>query len=97
MDKRKQRLLIGVGVAIVGYFVFKKYGAKWFAPKLAKPSVQTNGDQLNFLNASGGSDFIAQQYDPNTNSTWISYQGSSVVGYWQKGKIKEGTPIFGLT
>jgi hypothetical protein len=97
MDKIKQRLLIGVGFAIVGYIVFKKYGAKWFAPKLVEPSVQTNGDQLNFLNANGGSDFIAQQYDANTNSTWISYQGSSVVGYWQKGKIKEGTPIHGLT
>jgi len=94
MDKKKQRLLIGVGVAIVGYFVFKKYGAKWFAPKLVTPPMTNTA---NFLNASGSSDFVAKQYDATTNSTWISYQGSNVVGYWQTGKIKEGTPIHSLT
>ena len=94
MDKKKQRLLIGVGVAIVGYLVFKKYGATWFAPKLVTPPITNTA---NFLNADGDGGFVAKQYNAATNSTWISYQNSDVVGYWQTGKIKEGTPVHSLT
>jgi hypothetical protein len=95
MDKKKQRLLIGIGFAIVGYFVFKKYGVKWFAPKLAQATSKDEA-QANFLNADGNGGFVAKRYDASRNATWISYQNSDVVGYWQSGKIKEGTPIHGL-
>ena len=92
MDKKKQRLLIGIGFAIIGYFAFKKYGAKLFTPKLvAKPT--SDSQEANFLNANGGNDYIAKQYDPIRKATWISYQNSDVVGYWLSGKIQEGTPI----
>jgi hypothetical protein len=96
MDKKKQRLLIGIGFAILGYFVFKKYGAKLFAPKLAStPTSEDN--QANFLNDDGNGSFVAKQYDPIKKATWISYQNSDVVGYWLSGKIEQGTPIHGLT
>lgn len=96
MDKKKQRLLIGIGFAIVGYFVFKKYGAKWFAPKLVE-GTSSDSKQANFLNADGDGGFVAKQYDPIKKATWISFRNSDVVGYWQSGKIQEGTPIHGLT
>jgi hypothetical protein len=92
MDKKKQRLLIGIGFAIVGYFVFKKYGAKLFTPKLVEKPI-SDSQESNFLNANGGNDYIAKQYDPIKKATWISYQNSDVVGYWLSGKIQEGTPI----
>jgi hypothetical protein len=45
-------------------------------------------------------DFIAGGYDPRhqnpdgtVGATWISYDDSNVVGYWQKGRVQEGTEM----
>lgn len=86
----RKRLFIGIGVAVVLYF-----GFKYLLPKVIKPKINTNP---NFSNADGQSDdFIAQQYDASKNATWISYKGSDVVGYWQEGKIKQGTVVHQLS
>ena len=86
----RKRLFIGIGVAVVLYF-----GFKYLLPKVFPPKINTNP---NFSNADGQSDdFIAQQYDANRKATWISYKGSDVVGYWQDGKIMQGTVINQLT
>jgi hypothetical protein len=86
----RKRLILGIGLGVGLYF-----GFKYLIPKLFPPKINTN---VNFSNADGQSDdFVAQQYDASKNSTWISYKGSDVVGYWQQGKIKEGTVINQLT
>jgi hypothetical protein len=86
----RKRLFVGIGVAVVLYF-----GFRYLLPKVIKPKINTN---VNFSNADGESgDFTAMQYDANKKATWISYKGSDVVGYWQEGKIKEGTVINQLT
>lgn len=86
----QKRLLIGIGVSVALYL-----GFKYLLPKIFPPKINTNN--VNFLSADGQSDdFIAKQYDVSRNATWISYQGSIIVGYWQEGKIKEGTPIHQL-
>jgi len=92
MDFKKKRLLIGVGLAIVGYFVFKKVSEKIFVKK-------STNNQANFLNADGndnGGNFVAKQYDATRGATWISYNNSDVVGYWQDGRIKQGTIVNSL-
>lgn len=87
----RKRLFIGIGVAVVLYF-----GFKYLIPKVFPPKIKTN--ESNFSNADGQSnDFVAKQYDASRNATWISYKGSDVVGYWQEGKIKEGTFVHQLT
>lgn len=94
MLTKQQRLFIGVGGAIVLYFVFK-YGLKGIIGK--KPESQKN-----FANADGdlAGNFVAKQYDPlhvnpdgTKGATWISYNDSNVVGYWQKGRVQEGTEV----
>jgi hypothetical protein len=89
------RLAIGIGFAVVGYFVFKKIVLK-------KIMSKTEGNQKNFLNAdgNGGGLFVSKFYDANhknsdgtLGATWISYNDSNLIGYWQSGMIKEGTII----
>ena len=92
MEFKKNRLIIGISLAIVGYFVFKKVSEKIFNKK-------STNNQANFLNADGngnGGKFVAKQYDATRGATWISYNNSDVVGYWQEGKIKEGTIVNSL-
>jgi hypothetical protein len=87
---KRENLYIGIFVAVGLYF-----GFKFLLPKIFPPKIDTNA---NFSNADGQSgEFVAQQYDASKNATWISYKGSNVVGYWQDGKIKEGTVINQLT
>jgi hypothetical protein len=93
MEFKKNRLLLGVGLAIVGYFVFKKVS------EIVITKKSTDNKQANFLNANGngnGGTFIAKQYDATRDATWISYNNSNVVGYWQEGKIKQGTIVNSL-
>lgn len=93
LDFKKKRLFVGVGLAIVGYFVFKKLSEMYFTKK------STKDNHANFLNADGqnnGGNFIAKQYDATRNATWISYNNSDIVGYWQEGKIKQGTIVNSL-
>jgi len=86
----RTRLAMGVLSAVALYFSFK-----YLLPKVFPPKIDT---KANFSNADGQSDeFVAQQYDASKNATWISYKGSDVVGYWQEGKIKQGTVINQLT
>jgi hypothetical protein len=92
MEFKKNRLAIGIGLAIVTYFVVKKITEN----SLTKKSTN---NQANFLNADGngnGGKFVARQYDATRNATWISYNNSDVVGYWQEGKVKEGTIVNSL-
>jgi hypothetical protein len=92
LDVKKKRLIVGVGLAIVGYFVFKKVSEKIFTKK-------STNNQANFLNADGNnndSNFVAKQYDATRNATWISYNNSDLIGYWQEGLIKRGTIVNSL-
>lgn len=92
MEFKKQRILIGVGLAILGYFVFKNIVAKKILSK-------DSSGKSNFANADGGDGgFVAMKYDPsykNTDgtlgATWIGYNNSDVVGYWKKGFVTLGT------
>ena len=93
----KKRLLLGIGIAIVGYFGFKYVISKFTKPKIA-------GGNVNFIGANGDStELVAKRYDANyvnkdgsKGATWISYNDSDVIGYWEKGKIQEGEPIHTL-
>jgi len=92
MEFKKNRLAIGIGLAIVTYFVVKKITQNILTKK-------STNNQANFLNADGngnGGKFVARQYDATRNATWISYNNSDVVGYWQEGKVKEGTIVNSL-
>lgn len=92
MELKKKRLVIGIGLAIVGYFIVKKITENVLTKK-------STNNQANFLNADGnnnGGKFVAKQYDATRNATWISYNNSDLVGYWQEGKIKEGTIVNSL-
>lgn len=93
MLSNKKRLVIGIGLSVGLYFAFK-YGLK---NVFAKPVSAKN-----FANAEGElvGNFIAKQYDPlhvnpdgSKGATWISYDNSNIVGYWQKGRIQEGTDM----
>jgi hypothetical protein len=93
MLTNKQRLGIGIGLAVVLYFGFR-FGLK-------NVFVKKKG-QKNFANADGElvGNFVAKQYDPlhenpdgTKGATWIAYDDSNVVGYWQKGRVQEGTEV----
>jgi hypothetical protein len=91
MEFKKQRLLLGVGLAILGYFVLKNV--------IAKKMVSSDANKSNFVNADGSNNsFVALKYDPSyknpdgtLGATWIGYNNSDVVGYWQKGVVTLGT------
>jgi len=94
MLSNKKRLVIGIGLAVGLYFAFR-YGLK-------NVFVKRDTGKKNFANADGElvGNFVAKQYDPShvnpdgsVGATWISYEGSDLVGYWQKGKIQEGTDV----
>jgi hypothetical protein len=94
MLTNKKKLVIGIGIAIGLYFAFR-YGLKNVFVK--KPESIKN-----FANADGElvGKFFAKQYDPlhvnpdgSKGATWISYDDSNVVGYWQKGRVQEGTEM----
>lgn len=97
MQVKKQRLIIGIGVSVLLYFAIKKLVLNYYKSKgIQKP--------VNFLGANGESDsFVAKKYDAShvnsdgsKGATWISYNNSDVVGYWEKGKIEIGTAVHGL-
>jgi hypothetical protein len=94
MEKNKTKLLIGIGIGVALYFAFR-FGLK-------NVFVKKDTGKKNFANADGDlvGNFVAKQYDANhlntdgtMGATWISYEGSDIVGYWQKGKIEEGTDV----
>lgn len=87
----KTRLFIGIGFAIVGYFVFKKL--------ILQKIISKDSNKNNFVNADGGNDgFVALKHDPSyknpdgtLGATWIGYNNSDVIGYWKKGFVTLGT------
>jgi hypothetical protein len=93
----KKRVLIGVGLSVVAFFLSKVIVAKYYKKK-------ATDKQSNFLGADGTDDtFVAKRYDPNhinsdrsKGATWIAFNNSDIVGYWEKGKIEIGTEIQGL-
>jgi hypothetical protein len=97
MDVKKKRLVIGIGLSIVAYFLIKNVVLNYYKKKGV---VQTS----NFLGANGQSDtFVAKRFDAShinsdgsKGATWISYNNSDVVGYWEKGKIEIGEPVYQL-
>jgi hypothetical protein len=98
-----KRLMIGVGGAIALYFLSIKLYPKLFPPKLPN-TTPPSGAKANFSNADGsGIDFMSKYYDAShvnedgsLGATWISFQDSNVVGYWQKGKLAIGTPMHNI-
>jgi len=90
----KKRVLIGVGLSIVAFFLSKLVVAKYYKKKAI-------GKTSNFVNLEGDSgDFRAKSYDPNhknsdgsLGATFISFNDSDVVGFWYKGKLEIGTPF----
>ena len=97
MQVKKQRLIIGIGVSVLLYFSIKKLVLNYYKSKGIPAPV-------NFLGANGESDsFVAKRFDAShvnsdgsKGATWISYNNSDVVGYWEKGKIEIGTAVHGL-
>jgi hypothetical protein len=94
MLNNKKRLFIGIGLAVGLYFAFR-YGLK-------NVFVKKDTGKKNFVNADGEmvGNFVAKQYDPmhvnpdgTQGATWISYNDSNIVGYWQKGRVQEGTDV----
>ena len=93
MLNNKKKLAIGITLAVGLYFAFK-YGLKNVFAKTESTK--------NFANADGElvGNFVAKQYDPlhvnpdgSKGATWISYEDSDIVGYWQKGMVREGTDM----
>jgi hypothetical protein len=81
MDVKRNRIILGIGLAIIFYFGVKKF----YKPKIS-------GSNVNFSNANGG-EFVAKRFDASRNATWISYNNSDVVGFWKDGNIPEGTSV----
>jgi len=93
MLDNKKKLAIGIGLAIGLYFAFR-YGLKnvFAKPESTKSFANADGDLVG--------KFFAKQYDPmhinpdgSSGATWISYDDSNIVGYWQKGRVQEGTDM----
>lgn len=93
----RKRVLIGVGLSVVAFFLAKLVVAKYYKKKGIE-------NKSNFVGADGQDDsFVAKRYDPtHVNSdgtkgaTWIAFNDSDIVGYWQNGKVEIGTTIHGL-
>lgn len=99
----RKRVLTGVGLSVALFFVAKYVVGISFKKKaqdLKSNFIGADG----FYGADGGSGgFYAKIYDPNhvnkdgtKGATFISYNDSDVVGYWEKGKIEIGTPVYGM-
>jgi hypothetical protein len=82
MDVKRNRIILGIGLAIIFYFGVKKF----YKPKIS-------GSSVNFSNANGEGGFIAKRYDSTRNATWIAYDNSDVVGFWKDGMIPVGTSV----
>ena len=88
------RIGIGLGLGIIAYFVVKYVAKNKYA--IAKPKNKS------FVNADGKeSSYTAQRYEPTYESedgslgaTWIAYNTNPLIGYWEKGQIDVGTPMF---
>jgi hypothetical protein len=100
-EQLKKNLVVGIGLSVVLYLVFR-YGLK----NVIAPKGNTTTPTSNFVGADGNSEdgYVALRYDAshvNTDgskgATWVGYKGSDVVGYWQKGVIAIGTKIHSLT
>jgi hypothetical protein len=88
------RVGIGIGLGVVAYFLFKYVSKKFYK---VKPN-----DMKSFVNADGKeSSYHAQRYDAthqnqdgSLGATWIAYNTNPLIGYWEKGKIEIGKPMF---
>jgi hypothetical protein len=96
-DLIKKRVLIGIGFSLVAFLVARVLITNYYKKKGVSK-------QSNFIGADGGDEtFVAKRFDPShvnkdgtKGATWISYNDSDIVGYWEKGKIEIGTKISGL-
>lgn len=94
----KKRLLVGVGFSLVAFLLARVLIKNYYKNKGA------TSKQSNFIGADGGDDsFVAKTFDSThvnpdgtVGATWISYNNSDIVGYWEKGKINIGTKVSGL-
>lgn len=104
----KKRYLIGAGIGVLLFFAFK-YGLPMILKKPTPPPMPPTpptglkgAKTKSFANASGEGEnqFVANGFDPNhvnddgsMGATWISFNNSKIVGYWQKGKVPDGTVL----
>lgn len=99
----KQRVFIGVSLSVVAFLLSKVVLAKYYKKKAIEKKSNFIGAD-GFYDADGGDGkFFAKTYDPNhrntdgtLGATWISFNNSDVVGYWEKGKIQIGTEVSAL-
>lgn len=92
---------LGLRYGLKNYYAKKEASTPTPKPTPTPSKPATKGK--NFVGADGGQSedgFVALRYDANhvnedgsLGATWIGYKGSDVVGYWEKGVIKIGTPI----
>jgi hypothetical protein len=97
MEAKYKKALIGVGLAVGLYFLFnyviKKSGAVVVPPK-------PNGDGFKGMDGEEEGKYTAKRYDSthknldgSLGATWIGYNDSNIVGFWQKGQVDIGTEV----
>ena len=96
MELKYKKALFGIGLGIGLYFalnyLIKKSGALVTPPKPDDKAFKS-------MDGSEGK-YLAKRYDPNHQNldgsfgaTWIGFDDSDIVGFWQKGKVDLGTEI----
>jgi hypothetical protein len=99
----RKRVLIGLGLSVFLFVVAKYVVGNIYKKKLSDKKSNFIGAD-GFYNADGGEGkFIAKRFDSThrnsdgtLGATWISFNDSDIVGYWEKGKIEIGTEVSGL-
>jgi len=98
MSEKNKKIAIGIGLAIGIYLVITYVGKKYFIKKVDITSGKPDSSFTGFGGESSG--YVAKFYDAehqnedgSKGATWIAFNDSPIVGFWKKGKVKEGTLI----
>ena len=84
MNKKTQQIVGVVAILGLGYWAYTKYGKKKSFANLTSKRTQY---------IAGGYDSNHQNPDGTRGATWISYGGTGAYGYWQPGRVAQGTIV----
>lgn len=98
MTEKNKNIAIGIGLAIGIYLVVTYVGKKYFIKKVDTTILKPESSFSGFGGESSG--YVAKFYDAehqnedgSKGATWIAFNDSPIVGFWKKGKVKEGTLV----